>query len=108
MNKAELLATWRDAVRQAELAERLVTAATEAASEADARESVSTEIAHLAEEAAVAATRAAERAAAAAKKASALAKSLHENHLAHAVKALDDARNIEKAAKAAYNADDSS
>lgn len=81
---ADLLNAWRDAVRAAELAERLATAAAKAADDADQRAVVSAELAELAEQAAAAASRAAARAAAAAKEATALAKALRQDGLAEA------------------------
>ena len=99
--KAELLGAWRDAIRGAELAERLAEAATDVARQADARAQASTEIAELAEVAAAAAGRAAERARAAANEAAELARGLRgQEPAAHAAAAT--ARRSEDTAEAAY------
>lgn len=77
---ADLLRAWRDAIRAAELAERLAAEAAETAKHADLQADASAEIATLAERAAAAASRAAERATAAAAETAALAKSRGTSH----------------------------
>ena len=62
MTTADLLSAWRDAVRAADLAERLAVVASEAAARADVRASDAEEIATLAEHVAEAASQAALRA----------------------------------------------
>ena len=99
---ADLLTAWRDAIRAAELAERLAVAATDAASQADVRASGSEEIAALAERAAEAATRAAERARTAAAEAAQLAASLRGMGIPAAEANVTDMRRIETDAAAAY------
>ena len=59
---SDLVAAWRDAVRAAELAERLAAAAAESVRQADAHAVAAAEIAHLADATAKAAVRAAARA----------------------------------------------
>ena len=61
-SRAELLATWQDAVQAAALAERLAGEAMEAARQADQDAIDSAEIARLARDVAAAASRMAERA----------------------------------------------
>jgi hypothetical protein len=61
-SRAALLATWRDAVQAAELAERLVTEATEAARNADQHAIETGELVRLARVVAASASRVAERA----------------------------------------------
>ena len=100
---ADLLTAWRDAIRAAELAERLAAAATDAAAQADVRAFASDEIAELAERAAEAATRAAERARLAATEAAELARSLRETGIASADANLADMRRVEAEAGAAYH-----
>lgn len=103
LTTADLLTAWRDAIRAAELAERLATAATEAAAQADVRALGSAEIAALAERAAEAAARAAERAQAAATEAAELAGSLREAGIPAAEANVADMRRIETDAAAAYH-----
>jgi methyl-accepting chemotaxis protein len=62
MSTAELLQAWRDAIRAAELAERLATVAAQASANAEIQSAEADEIATLAEEAAARAQVAAERA----------------------------------------------
>jgi hypothetical protein len=100
---ADLLTAWRDAIRAAELAERLAAAAAEAAAQADVRALASDEIAALAERAAEAATHAAERARTAATEAAELARSLRETGIAAAEESVADMRRIETDAAAAYH-----
>lgn len=104
VTKAELLAAWRDAVRAAEMAERLASVAAEAASQADLRAAVSGEIAELAERTAELAQRAAERARAVAIETATLAKSLHEEGVSSADGTLNSAKGVEADAQAAYHA----
>lgn len=73
---ADLLNAWRDAVRAAELAERLAAAAAKTAEEADHRAVASSDLAELVEQAAAAATRAATSATAVAVQAAQLAQAL--------------------------------
>ena len=103
MTKAQLLESWRDALRAAELAERLAAAATEASQQAEVRSTVSAEIANLAEQAAASAQRAADRARAAATEAAQLAGSLHDG-VPSAESAVAAARETEADARAAYHA----
>lgn len=100
---ADLLTAWRDAIRAAELAERLAIAATDAAAQADVRASGSAEIATLADRAAEASTRAAERARTAATEATELAASLRGTGIPAAEANVTDMRRIETAAAAAYH-----
>jgi hypothetical protein len=100
---AELLTAWRDATRAAELAERLATAATEAAAQADVRALASVELADLAEHAAEAASRAAEKARTAATEAGALARSLRETGIPAAESSVADSRRVETEAATAYH-----
>jgi hypothetical protein len=102
---ADLLEAWRDAIRAAELAERLATAATEAAAaaQADVRALDSTEIAALAERAAEASARAAERARTAATEAAELAGSLRETGIPAAEANVAAMRRIEADAAVAYH-----
>ncbi|HUH00253.1 MAG TPA: hypothetical protein VMQ83_13920 [Gammaproteobacteria bacterium] len=100
---ADLLNAWRDAVRAAELAERLATTAAKAADDADLRALVSTELAELAEQAAAAATRAAARAAAAAADATAVAKALRDDGVADAQRIVEASKANAAEARAAYD-----
>jgi hypothetical protein len=100
---ADLLTAWRDAIRAAELAERLAAAAAEAAAQADVRAAGSAEIAALADRAAQAATRAAERARIAATEAAELAASLRETGIPAAEANVAGMRRIETEAAAAYH-----
>ena len=102
---ADLLTAWRDAIRAAELAERLVTAATQAASQADVRALGSADIAALAERAAEAADRAAERARAAATEAAELAAFLRDSGIPGAEANVADMRRIETDAAAYHDAE---
>ena len=61
-SRAELLATWQDAVQAAALAERLASEATDAARQADQDAVDASEIARLTRDVAAAASRMAERA----------------------------------------------
>lgn len=101
MTTADLLNAWRDAVRAAELAERLSTAAATAVEDAEGRAIASAELAHLAEQAAAAAARAAARAAATATEAAALANALREGALPEARRTVDSANATEVDARAA-------
>ena len=100
---ADLPHAWRDAIRAAELAERLAPAATEAAAQADVRALASAELGSLAERAAEAATRAAERARTAAAEAAELAASLRGSGIPAAEANVADMRRIETDAAAAYH-----
>ena len=62
VTRAQLLASWRDAVQAAELAERLAGEAADAARQADQHAIDSTEISRLARDVAASAIRAAKRA----------------------------------------------
>jgi methyl-accepting chemotaxis protein len=100
--KADLLAAWREAVRAAELAERLAAAATEASEQAGFRATISAELAELAERAAESAQRAAERARAVATEARDVATRLR-NAVPDAEGTAEAARELESEAKTAYN-----
>lgn len=103
MTVPELLQAWRDAIRAAELAERMTTAAVRAADDADLRASAAHEIAALAGQAAEYAARAGERAAAAAIEAAALAKELREQGMPSAETTRSTAREDETQAAARYH-----
>lgn len=105
VTKAELLETWRDAVRAAELAERLAANAAEAAQHADLRSEVSAELADLAEQAAETAQRAAQRARAVAAEAAQLATTMHEESVPKADDTYAAARELEATARSAYHSD---
>lgn len=79
---SQLRSAWQDAVRAAELAERLAAAAAEAARAADIRATSAIDIAELAEQAAAAAERAALRARAVATEAADLATRLGVDQVA--------------------------
>ncbi|HUR21893.1 MAG TPA: hypothetical protein VMZ90_13850 [Vicinamibacterales bacterium] len=99
---ADVLNAWRDAVRAAELAERLASDAAQAADAADVRSLASAELAELAQQAADASARAAARAAATAAEAALLARQLREN-IPGARQTLDVANASEAEARAAYH-----
>ena len=99
----ELLTAWRDAIRAAELAERLATMAAETAALADLNASVTEEIAQLAEQAGASATAAAARARVAADDAKSKARKSHDGQLADADDAKRATREFEAAARAAYH-----
>ena len=103
MKTAELLTAWRDAVRAAELAERLAATAVQAADDADLRAVASAELADLAEQAAAASTRAAAQATAAAAQAASLAKALREGRLTDARRTAESADTAESEARTAYH-----
>jgi murein L,D-transpeptidase YcbB/YkuD len=99
---ADALNAWRDAVRAAELAERLASSAAEAAEAADLRAEASSELAEMAQQAADASTRAAERARVTATEAAALASRLREQGIPAAKRTVDSANAVELEARAAY------
>ena len=99
---SDLLLTWREAARAAQLAERLAMNATEAAEQADGRATVSAEIAQLAEATAESAERAAARARTAASEAARLAQGLEEDGVPATQETLTAAVAIESDARAAY------
>jgi hypothetical protein len=103
MSTGDLLEAWRDAVRAAELAERLATAAAQAADDADLRAVASEDLAELAEQAAASAMRAADRARATATEASALAKRLRDDSLSDATGTVTRTRLVETEARDAYH-----
>jgi len=98
----ELLDAWRDAVRAADLAERMAAAATETLHEADLRADVSAEIADLAEQAAEAASRAALRARTTALEAAAAAQRLREQKVPDSHAKAATSRQLETEAGALY------
>jgi hypothetical protein len=103
LKPADLLNIWREAVRAAELAERLASNAAEAYAAAGTRAEASTELAELAQQAADAAARAAERAGTAAARAAELAKQLEVSDVPAAERTVDAANSIEADARAAYH-----
>ena len=100
---AELLTAWREAVRAAELAERLAATAVQAADDADQRAEASAELADLAEQAATASMRAAAQANAAAELAASLAKALREGTLGEARRTVESADEAETDARTAFH-----
>jgi hypothetical protein len=100
---ADLLNAWRDAVRAAELAERLAEHAAEAVAAADVRAVASAELATLARQAAEAAPRAAERAELAAAEAKLLASRLRDEGMPAAQFTVDSANALEAETREAYH-----
>lgn len=92
---ADLLASWRDATRAAELTERLAEMAADAARQADENALASERIATMAERAARSAERAAENARSAATRARALATRNRQQRVAEVNRALEQARTDE-------------
>lgn len=100
---AELLETWRDATRAAELADRLAQLAARAVQQADLRAAEADEIAAIAEQAAEAAATAAKRAREAADRARKVAMTDREDLLSAAEADQADARLTETAARDAFH-----
>ncbi len=100
---ADLLNAWRDAVRAAELAERLAEHAAEALESADLRAVASSELAALARQAAEAAARAAERAELTAAEAKVLAMRLRDEGMPAAQRTVDSATALEAETREAYH-----
>ena len=103
MTVAEFLEIWRDAIRAAELADRLSAMATDAAALADIEAETAADLAQLAEAAAEAASRAAARARAVATEASQRAGDMRSGRLADAQNKAAEMRQIETDAAAAYH-----
>lgn len=103
MKPADLLNAWRDAVRAAELAERLATVAAEASFAADERAIDTAELANLAEQAAASATRAAERARATATAAATFANQLRDEQVPDARRTVDSTQTAENEARTAFH-----
>ncbi len=103
LKPADLLNAWRDAVRAAELAERLASTAVKSAEDAEARALVAAELAALAEQAAAAAARTAAKADAFAAEAAALAQALRNDALPDARHIVESANAAEVDAHSAYN-----
>jgi hypothetical protein len=100
---SQLLDSWRDTVRAAELAERLAADATEASHQADIQAEALAEIADLADKAADAAARAAGRARSAAREAADTARRLRHQDVPDARARAALTRQSEVDAAAAYH-----
>jgi hypothetical protein len=103
MTTSDLLEAWREAVRAADLAERLAKLALEAVQTADVNAGASAEIATMAQEAADAAQRAADTARMASERASALAETARSERFADAERDATDARESATRAGAFYH-----
>ena len=103
MSTEELLQSWRDATKAAELAKRLAEVALRNAERAEADSNTAEEVATLAEDAAASAQRAAEAARAAAAKARNLATQMRNVGVADADQSVADTEAAEGAARSAYH-----
>ena len=103
VNTEELLQTWREATKAAELAERLALAAVRAAERAEADRTAAEEVANLAEAAAASAQRAAEAARSAALRAQAAAERLRTVEVTDADSALEASQLAEADARDRYH-----
>jgi hypothetical protein len=103
MTVPEFLEIWRDAIRAAELADRLSAMATDAAASADLEAETAADLAQLAEAAAEAATRAAARARTVATEAAQRAGDMRSGRLADAQTKATEMRQLETDAASAYH-----
>jgi hypothetical protein len=102
VSTTDLLDAWREALRAAELAERLARLAEATAEDADESAAASEEIAQLAEKAAVAATNAAQSARNAANRTASIAKGRRDG-VSHAQDIEHGTRQAETSAKVEYH-----